>query len=179
MAKSKKPDAISTIVSAALAEGLSYGKYMAKYGYRPPCIYGAQEKPPEKKPEPKPVPTDYEADVTDKVCVICGGNFPPGRSRQSKTCCKECGEKLTRRTKRQIGDRKCAYCGMEIPYAAQLSAKYCCKKCQKAAYRQAARERAAAERAETKKEEIKVNATGQGVNASTWAAMQLLDPHRG
>lgn len=145
---------------------------MAKYEYRPPCIYGERTKPPAKT-----VADDFEPEVTDKVCVICGGKFLPDRHRQSKTCSKGCSEILRRRATRQIGDRRCAYCGAEIPYTAHLNVKYCCAECLRFARRKADRERTAAERARIKREEIEVNATGQGVNASTWAAMQLLDPH--
>lgn len=183
MAKKEKMDAISTIVSAALAQGLSYGKYMAKYNYRPPCIYGIEQKK-QKKPED----LDFDQEVTDKICVICGNAFPPGRSRQAKTCSLECSAALERMhqmlpgTFDRLHGRKCMICGAEIPETVHASRKVCSEACREEKKRRDSRERQRKIWQEKKlkpmieKGEIEVNATGKGVSAGTWAAMQLLDP---
>lgn len=80
MAKKKPVDKIGIVNSAALAEGLSYGKYMAKHNWDPPCLH--------------PFRDVYDTPEV-KRCTICGNAIPKPRLRaNAKTCCASCGDKL-------------------------------------------------------------------------------------
>ncbi len=83
MAKKKPVDKIEVVVTAALTEGLSYGKYMAKYNWDPPCLRQFRDV--------------YDAPEV-KRCKVCGEEIPEPRLRMNaKTCCAVCGDELRRR----------------------------------------------------------------------------------
>lgn len=83
MAKRKPLDPLAICALAAQAEGLSYGKYMVKYSYDPPCLW--------------PFRDAYDAPEV-KHCEICGKEIPKHRLRvNAKTCCPAHGEELNRR----------------------------------------------------------------------------------
>lgn len=84
MAKRKPVDRIEIVVKAALAEGLSYGKYMALHNWDPPCLREFWDA--------------YDAPEV-KRCKVCGREIPKPRLRlNAKTCCAACGDALKRRT---------------------------------------------------------------------------------
>lgn len=84
MAKRKPVDKIEIAVKAALAEGLSYGKYMAKYNWDPPCLH--------------PFRDVYDTPEV-KRCKVCGREIPKPRLRMNaKTCCAVCGDELHRKS---------------------------------------------------------------------------------
>lgn len=70
----KQPDRLTQINNAALAAGMSYGKYMVMHNYNPP-IYA-----------------DTVADgVSVKVCKQCGKPFSViGRPHNMSYCCYKC-----------------------------------------------------------------------------------------
>lgn len=83
MAKRKPVDRIEIVVKAALAEGLSYGKYMAKCNWDPPCLREFWDV--------------YDAPEV-KRCKVCGQEIPKPRLRMNaKTCCAACSDELRRR----------------------------------------------------------------------------------
>lgn len=71
MAKNREMDNLAKDAAAALAAGMSYGRYMA-LRYKPPV----QKKPaPKKEEEPK----------GDRICKICGAPF--FAIRHNQLCC--------------------------------------------------------------------------------------------
>lgn len=109
-------DRLSLIVSAALAEGLSYGKYMQKYNYDPPCL---------KNPPPRASPAKSCAPVRKsfppKVCRHCGIAFTPHHNSQ-RYCTPKCQQahkqELYRRryaAKKDTQERFCVVCGTPLP----------------------------------------------------------------
>lgn len=79
----KAIDKIVIVNTAARAEGLSYGKYMAKYNWEPPCL--------------RPFRDVYDTPEV-KLCKVCGQEIPKPRLRMNaKTCCAVCGDELRRR----------------------------------------------------------------------------------
>lgn len=131
----KKKDNISIIVDAALAEGLSYGKYMVKYNYDPPCI----KKPKTEEPAPieKAVPKS-EPILKVRICPQCGKEF---RTVRRTYCSTDCQQDHKRKydqkriaqiyidRKEKIGVRYCAVCGKQIPIERRMTAVTCSKEC--------------------------------------------------
>lgn len=87
MARKKAPDKLTRDSSAAIAMGISYGKYMAM-------------KPPEK---PKPVPP--KKGIT-RTCEYCGCEFTQYDNRERRYCCEE--HRLSMDSRRQWQKRKAA-----------------------------------------------------------------------
>lgn len=129
----KKKDDICVIVTAALAEGLSYGKYMAKYNYDPPCLkslsegnYGGDNgKETTQKEQPKEIL---------KVCPQCGKEFLTIRRIYCSTDCQqehnaEYNKRAYIKRKLERGDRYCVMCMKVIPVERRASAKTCSDKC--------------------------------------------------
>lgn len=95
MAKKREPDNLAMDAAAALAAGMSYGKYMA-------LRYKPVQKPAPKKEEPE----------GDRVCKICGTPFFAIRWNQL-CCCKECSYENTRRRANEKARQK--YAEMQMP----------------------------------------------------------------
>lgn len=85
--KAKPMDRLTIVSIAAQKEGLSYGKYMVKHGYAPPCLNNLPEEiiPPVKKatiPEYlKDIEQDFKARELRK-CRYCGKKFEPESGNQ-------------------------------------------------------------------------------------------------
>lgn len=136
---SGKPlDRLTICSLAAQAEGLSYGKYMVKYNYHPPCL---EERPAENKPRPKK--TAYEhtdpdtlVKLTESVCPQCGKVFYHGGHSQTY-CSNECQKEHSRitavakyREKHGLeGDRHCLICGRRFSENDHKSRKTCPGEC--------------------------------------------------
>lgn len=115
--KKKNPlDALALCAIAAWDEGLSYGKYMAKYGYRPPCLEGLEE-PKQKKKQPEV-----------RKCAKCGAEFSPCQAKQ-RFCGYTCNVLYyegRRRHERQLARQKpCVICGELLPLGS-ASTRVCC-----------------------------------------------------
>lgn len=109
-------DRLSLIVSAALAEGLSYGKYMLKYNYDPPCL---KNPPPRASPE-KP-PDVRRRTFPPKECRHCGAVFTPHHNSQIY-CTPKCQRnhkltlyKLRCASENNTVERFCVVCGKALP----------------------------------------------------------------
>lgn len=89
MARNREMDNLAKDAAAALAAGMSYGKYMALH-YKP-----VPNKPAPKKETPK-----KEVPKGGRVCVICGEIFYTKLHHQ--LCCgKECSKENGRRKARE------------------------------------------------------------------------------
>lgn len=132
MANKRKPlDKLTILSLAAQREGLSYGKYMAKYNYDPPCLRQPQELL-YQKPE---IPENLEALEPvkgEKQCPVCGKCFPSGTRRVY--CSEECYAKNTsvrEKARRAEGkeQRYCAICGKPLPMSTSARVRTCSKAC--------------------------------------------------
>lgn len=141
MAKKRKPlDKLTIISIAAQKEGLSYGKYMAKYGYHPPCLNNLPEEiiPPEPKTAIPEYLKDMEKDFQDqgeklKKCKVCGGLYEPirGNQRYCSKACNEVARKERERKKVLEGkvQRYCEICGKPLPLEMSAARLTCSKEC--------------------------------------------------
>lgn len=121
--KKKEIDNLAVCSTAALAEGLSYGKYMAKYNCRPPCLVGVEAVPIVK----------VETEKRVRNCKWCGKEFNVSHGSQYY-CCYDHQRAANQERQRCVAERdranrKCAVCGGAIPGDRSLKAKYCSKKC--------------------------------------------------
>lgn len=133
----KKQDNLSIIVTAALAEGLSYGKYIAMYNYDPPCLKtpaegssGADKPKKRNGYQPKPPKT--------RICPQCGKEFTAVRRIYCSTDCqydhkkekdRERGKKATAIRQENAAPRYCKICGEQIHPARNWKANTCSEKC--------------------------------------------------
>lgn len=132
--RSGKPlDKLTIISLAAQAEGLSYGHYMAKYDYHPPCL---EEHPTEdseqaenKKTERKP------ATPKMKECPQCGKMFQVG-SHVRRYCSYDCQQnhnkavaKKRYEENRPKLERFCAVCGVLLPENTPIRVVTCSPEC--------------------------------------------------
>lgn len=81
MKKNSAPDNLTLCATAAIKAGMSYGKYMAKYGWNPPIM----------RPEPEKIGDAEKAVGTgiDMICGHCGTAFRQSRKDQ-KYCSSAC-----------------------------------------------------------------------------------------
>ena len=93
--KREPPDRLSQESTAALATGLSYGKYKAQQ-------YEAAQRTP--APAPKKVETDPRLKY-DLVCHICGRQYK-GANKRRKYCSDTCAETAYRQLKKQREERE-------------------------------------------------------------------------
>lgn len=100
MARNREMDNLAKDAAAALAAGMSYGRYMA-LRYKPPV----RERPSTKKDTSK-----KEVPKGARVCVICGEVFYTKMPHQlccSKECSKENGRRKSREYQRiKYAERK-------------------------------------------------------------------------
>lgn len=137
MANKRKPmDKLTIISLAAQKEGLSYGKYMTKYNYDPPCLRQPQELLYTKPEIPENLETS-EPVKWEKQCPVCGKRFPSGTRRVY--CSKGCYAKNAsdrQKTRRAEGkeQRYCAICGNPLPLSSDTRRRCCSKACSAALY---------------------------------------------
>ena len=93
MKKNNTPDNLTLCATAAIEAGMSYGKYMAKYGWNPPIMRYQQEEP-----------EGREAGMI--VCPECGKRFK--KSNHGKVYCSiECSSRrASRMNQRRYRERK-------------------------------------------------------------------------
>lgn len=93
MKKNNTPDTLTLCAAAAIKAGMSYGKYMAKYGWNPPIM--RQQEPEEREDEMI-------------VCPECGKRFK--KSAHGKVYCSmECLERRSRKIdRRKLREKKAA-----------------------------------------------------------------------
>lgn len=100
MKKNNTPDNLTLCATAAINAGMSYGKYMAKYGWNPPIM------------RPEPEPEDYENDII--TCPECGKRFRR-TGKHLVYCCFECYRTFhARAAKQRYHDRKESQNELEI-----------------------------------------------------------------
>lgn len=137
MAKKAKPmDRLTILSIAAQKEGLSYGKYMAKYNYAPPCLNNLPEEimPPVKKSAiPEYRKEDYIAPLEMRECKFCGDTFQPEKRNQlycGRNCSYEAAKKRDRE-KHTMGkvQRYCVICGGPLPLSCHANRLTCSKAC--------------------------------------------------
>lgn len=138
MAKKKKPlDKLTLCSIAAQKEGLSYGKYMSKYSYDPPCLKNLPEDPipPVKKAA---IPQylqdeDYIAPLGMRECRFCGETFQPKQRNQfycGRNCSYEAQKKRDReKNERGKTQRYCVICGKPLPLSCHANRLTCSKEC--------------------------------------------------
>lgn len=95
-AKVGNEDRLAADSAAALAAGMSYGKYMA-----------AHYKPPQPKPEPKPKPKPEPQPSFGRLCIICGKPFYAYVHNQ-KCCSPKCSDVHKHRYAAEYGRKKYA-----------------------------------------------------------------------
>lgn len=130
-------DNLSIIVNAALAEGLSYGKYMVRYNYDPPCL----KKPTESRSgaEKAKKSAGYKPKrAKTRICPQCGKEFETNRRRYCSTECQQAHKieydrmrsKRVNAAKREDGGvRSCQICGKQIPLSRDLRTVTCSSGC--------------------------------------------------
>lgn len=142
MAKKAKPmDRLTILSIAAQKEGLSYGKYMAKYNYAPPCLNNLPEEimPPVKKSailEHLKNMEPYSPHRALRNCRYCGKSFEPESGNQfhcSRECSRE-GARAREREKALAGkvQRYCIICHAPLPLSASANRLTCSKECSEA-----------------------------------------------
>lgn len=97
MKKNSTPDNLTLCATAAIKAGMSYGKYMAKYGWNPPIMRQQQ-------------PEEHEDNMI--VCPECGKRFK--KSSHGKVYCSiECSSRrASRMTQRRQREKKAAMAAM-------------------------------------------------------------------
>lgn len=142
MAKKAKPmDKLTILSIAAQKEGLSYGKYMVKYNYAPPCLNIQPEEivPPVKKatiPEYLKNMEPYTPHRTLRNCRYCGKSFEPESGNQFH-CSQECSREAARAREKQKAlagkaQRYCVICGAPLPLEISARRLTCSKECSEA-----------------------------------------------
>lgn len=147
----KQPlDRLTLCAIAAEWEGLSYGKYMVRYDYRPPCLGYA---PKEQRP-PDPLPTTLEA-VHTLVCPECGKQFFAVRKRTY--CCYDCQYRHNRKAmaqrhaqSHQRASRHCEVCEILIAHPVSVKQVCCSPECAAERHRERVRARGAELRKQAK-----------------------------
>lgn len=153
MGRSKTPLDYLTLCSiAAQKEGLSYGKYMAKYNYAPPCLDGLQDeimRQPEKKSKPeylKNMEEDFvQKQPAQRQCIRCGEWFTPKNGNQ-RYCGTECQYEAIKKRQRDQAlqgkvQRYCAICGAPLPLSTSVRILTCSKACSEERKREYEREK--------------------------------------
>lgn len=138
MANKRKPlDKLTILSLAAQKEGLSYGKYMAKYNYDPPCLRDPQE-----LLYPKPeIPENlegFEPVKWQKQCPVCGKSFPGNKRTYCSDQCYAVATSIRQKEKRMEGkeQRYCAVCGKPLPLNLSVRVVTCSKACSAARARE-------------------------------------------
>lgn len=140
MAKKAKPmDRLTILSIAAQKEGLSYGKYMVKYNYDPPCLKNLPEEiiPPAKKDTVPQYLKDMEPYIKpQRNCRHCGKSFEPESGNQFY-CTQECHRKAAKAREKQKAlagkvQRYCVICGAPLPLEISARRLTCAKKCSEA-----------------------------------------------
>lgn len=138
MAKKKKElDRLTLISIAAEKEGLSYGKYMVKYNYNPPCLEGIQEESlgKDRRVARNLVEEDYIPEKPKKQCIVCGEWFQ--QKRKDQICCGgNCQyerAKARDREKHLAGkeQRYCEICGKPLKLSVSAKVFTCSPECSK------------------------------------------------
>lgn len=113
----KKLDKLTIISLAAQREGLSYGKYMEKYDYRPPCL---EERPAENRAQVEKTKKKPAAPKM-KECPQCGKMFRI-ESHVRRYCSYDCQQNHNKQTMKKRykenhpkPERFCAVCGVLLP----------------------------------------------------------------
>lgn len=129
--RSGKPlDKLTIISLAAQAEGLSYGKYMVKYNYHPPCLAEApaegELQPKKRVEEPRP--------QKKKQCPQCKKMFRADSNR--RYCCYDCQQEHNiQAMKKRYAERHpkperfCAVCGVLLPKNTHAQVVTCSPEC--------------------------------------------------
>lgn len=112
----KPLDKLTICSLAAQAEGLSYGKYMAKYNYHPPCL---EERPAEDRARPEK-PEKKAAAPKMRECPQCKKMFRADSNR--RYCGYDCQQKHNiQAMKKRYAERNpkperfCTVCGVLLP----------------------------------------------------------------
>lgn len=128
----EKIDRLAQENAAALAAGMSYGKWKAKQSLQQIVAPAVAE---EEKPKYR------------HVCEYCGEEFFIKSKRLQKYCCEECQRQAKRQRERERhnvpNQRVCERCGKEFIINTKRKQKYCCEECRQQAFHQQARERRA------------------------------------
>lgn len=115
--------------AAALAAGMSYGKWKAKQ-------YVAQAA--------AKSPAVAETPQYRHVCEYCGQEFFIKAKRQQKYCCEECRREASYQREREKNNvpcqHVCEYCGQEFVINTKRKQRFCCEECRQQAHRQQVRE---------------------------------------
>lgn len=127
----KKLDKLTIISRAAQREGLSYGKYMVKYNYHPPCL---EEIPVAGEPRPKKREKKPTTPIT-KQCPQCGKMFR-AESNNQRYCSYDCQYKHNKAAmkkryaeKNPKPERFCAVCGILLPENTPIHVVTCSPEC--------------------------------------------------
>lgn len=136
--KHKPMDRLTIISIAAQKEGISYGKYMAKYKYDPPCLKNLPEEtfPPVKGaaiPEHLKNMEPHTPHRALRNCRYCGKPFEPASGNQfhcSQACSRE-GARAREKQKALAGktQRYCIICNAPLPLAVSANRLTCSKEC--------------------------------------------------
>lgn len=154
MGKKCEPlDNLTLCSLAAEKERLSYGKYMSKYHYHPPCL---EDRNPEEiiPPVPKATLPQYLKDVekdfnpkepVQKRCLQCGEWFVPKNGNQ-KYCGTDCQYEAFKKRQRDQAlrgkeQRYCAICGAPLPLSTSIRILTCSKACSEERKREYEREK--------------------------------------
>lgn len=149
MAKKAKPmDRLTILSIAAQKEGLSYGKYMAKYNYEPPCLKNLPEEilPPVKEAAPARYLKGTEPYIkAQRKCRYCGESFEPKNGNQFY-CNWECQRKAAKAMEKQkyrAGkvQRYCIICNAPLPLEVSANRVTCSRECSEAHKRNYMREK--------------------------------------
>lgn len=118
--------------AAALAAGMSYGKWKAKQYV---------------KQIAEPAPAVAEMPQYRHVCEYCGQEFFVKSKRQQKYCCEECRIEAACQRSREKNNVQCQhvceYCGKEFVINTKRKQRFCCEECRQEAHRQKMRENSA------------------------------------
>lgn len=147
-------DRLTLCAIAAEKEGLSYGKYMVKYDYSPPCLGY-----PQKEPSLSPPPPAALERAQVLACPECGKQFYALRKRTY--CSYDCQYRHNKKamTQRyaqshQREPRRCEVCGIEIPHPTSVKQVCCSAECAAERHRERARIRSEERRKRLKGENL-------------------------
>lgn len=148
----KEIDRLTQENAAALAAGMSYGKWKARQ-YVPQAAAKAPTVAGEEKPQYR------------HVCEYCGKEFFIKSKRQQKYCCYDCryeADNKRLREKNNVPYRHvCEYCGTEFVINTKRQQKYCCEECRQQAHRQQMRENHAMARMRRRENKQLLQVAGQ------------------
>lgn len=127
----KLPDKLTIISLAAQAEGLSYGKYMVKYNYHPPCLeeHPAEDGALAEKPEKKATaPKMRECPQCKKIFRVESNN-----QRYCSYACQQNHNKAAMRKRYKENhpkpERFCVVCGVLLPKETSIHVVTCSPEC--------------------------------------------------